>query len=347
MLDRVHDRLREKTDRLRDLVDKSLDGTFQGETVLDRAVRHVLFADGKRIRASLALIGMEAAGGSVAAAVHVAAAFELLHTASLIHDDIMDSARVRRGRRCVHRVFGTRMAITAGDALIFEAYRRILLLRREHPAPTVERILQVFTACAARTCRGQAHDLTFPRDVATMRDYLAMVEAKTGSMIEAPLESVAILAAAPPVWHERFREYGRCLGIAFQVLDDAFDYLGSEGTAEKTVGHDVRNGRGSAIFIFCWNRCDAKERKALAVAAGRLRIAEDAASRRVLNGLFRKHGAIKSTHRLCGRYVSRAVRALDGVGSGPARAELVAIAKILGDWDLLPRRRGKTSRVST
>src|SRR5690349_11448535 len=128
LLDLVRDRLQQQTGRLRGLVEASLAGVFRGDTVLDRAARHLLFGEGKLVRASLALIGMEAAGGRAATAVRIATAFELLHTASLIHDDIMDAAEVRRGRECVHRVFGTRMAITAGDALIFEAYRHVLLL---------------------------------------------------------------------------------------------------------------------------------------------------------------------------------------------------------------------------
>jgi len=318
------------------MIERSLQGVFQTDRVLDRAVRYVLFAGGKRVRASLALIGMEAAGGQATGAVHLATAFELLHTASLIHDDIMDAARVRRGRRCVHHVFGTGMAITAGDALIFEAYRRILELRRAHPVHAVERVLEVFTACAARACQGQARDLTFPREAATLRDYVAMVQTKTGSMIEAPLESVAILAGAAPRWRERFREYGRCLGIAFQAFDDAYDYLGSQATADKTVGHDVRNGGGSAMLIFCLKSCDAQERRALTAAAARLRASTDPQARRVLLSLLQKHGAIAATQRLCQRYVNRAVRALNGLGSTPARMELEAIARIVGEWDVPP-----------
>ena len=333
MLDLVRDRLQEKTDRLRSLVEQSLVGIFQGSTDLDRAARHILFGEGKRVRASLALIGMEAAGGRAAAAVQIAAAFELLHTASLIHDDIMDSAQMRRGRECVHRVFGTRMAITAGDALIFEAYRHVLLLGAEHPAPVVTRILHIFTACAARTCRGQAHDVTFPFASATMRQYLTMVRAKTGSMIEAPLASVAMLADAPPSWCDRFREYGRCLGIAFQLVDDVIEYLGSEEKSQKTLGNDLRNGGGSAMLIFCRHTCDAGERRTLNDAVRRVQETRDGEAREALRALLLQHGAVDFTQRLCRRYVQRALRALDGIGMEPARGELEAIASILGDWE--------------
>jgi len=333
MLDLVRDRLQQQTGRLRGLVEASLAGVFRGDTVLDRAARHLLFGEGKLVRASLALIGMEAVGGRAATAVRIATAFELLHTASLIHDDIMDAAEVRRGRECVHRVFGTRMAITAGDALIFEAYRHVLLLGEEHPAPVVTRILHMFTACAARTCRGQAHDVTFPVASATMRQYLTMVRAKTGSMIEAPLASVAMLADAPSSWCDRFREYGRCLGIAFQLVDDVIEYLGREETSRKTLGNDVRNGGGSAMLIFCRNTCEASERERLDDVVRRVQDTRDEEAMEALRALFLKHGAVDFTQRLCRRYVMRAQRALDGIGREPARGELEAIARILGDWE--------------
>jgi len=196
---------------------------FSSGTALDGAVRHVLLARGKRVRASLALIASEAAGRPADDALRIAVAFELLHTASLIHDDIMDDGQLRRGRACVHRVFGTGLAITAGDALIFEAYRGLLPLFDRHPATVVERVLTIFTGCAARTCRGQALDLRWANACPSTRQYLTMIRAKTGSMIEAPIECAAVLAEAPLEWCERFRRYGRCMCISFQIADDAID----------------------------------------------------------------------------------------------------------------------------
>src|SRR5690349_15015251 len=119
----IADRLCERMRPYRRMVEAALEPLFRSDTPLDRAVGHALFGNAKRIRASLALIASDAAGGHASDALPIAVAFELLHTASLIHDDIMDDAKVRRGRACVHRVFGINLAITAGDALIFEAYR--------------------------------------------------------------------------------------------------------------------------------------------------------------------------------------------------------------------------------
>jgi geranylgeranyl pyrophosphate synthase len=333
MLDDIHERLRRHIAPYRVVIEESLERTFRADTVLDRAVRHVLFADAKRLRASLALIGMEAAGGTAAHALEVAVAFELLHTASLIHDDVMDGGLMRRGRPCVHRVFGAHIAITAGDALIFEAYRRLLSLGEHHPACVVAQVVEIFTACAAQACRGQARDLTFPTASATLRDYLGMIRAKTGSMIEAPLRSAGVLAAAPGLTCERLREYGRCLGMAFQIVDDALEYLGSEDRAGKTLGNDLRRGGGSALLIFSRNGSRGAER-AVCDAVGRARASEDRASMTALLALFRQHGAIERTQQLCARYARRAIRELQDIDPGPARAELEAIARIVGDWDV-------------
>ena len=331
----IADRLCERMRPCRRMIESAIEPMFASHTALDRAIRHVLVGDAKRVRSSLALIAAQAAGGRAEDALEMAVAFELLHTASLIHDDIMDGARLRRGRACVHLVFGTGLAITAGDALIFEAYRRLLQSFASHPAPAVERVLSIFTARAAATCRGQALDLGFTAGSGSVRQYLRMIRAKTGSMIEAPLECAAVLAGAPGEWCERFRTYGRCLGIAFQIADDADDCLGSEVKTGKTLGNDLRNGSGSALLIYGRESCNPVEREHLASALRRARAGADAAP---LLAMLYQHGAIVSTQRLAARYAERARRALQDVGVEPARTQLAAIASIVGDWKVSSRQ---------
>jgi geranylgeranyl pyrophosphate synthase len=327
---RVGDRLCERLRPYRGMVEAALDPLFTTNSSLDHAIRHALFANAKRVRASLALIASEAAGGTARNALPIAVAFELLHTASLIHDDIMDGALLRRGRSCVHHAFGTGLAITAGDALIFEAYR---ILRKSFAQNrAADQAIDIFTSCAAMTCRGQALDLDFPNHPASLHRYLRMVRAKTGSMIEAPIECAALLAGASRDCRDRFREYGRHLGIAFQITDDATDYLGSEAKAEKTLGNDLRNGAGSALLIFTHRASSAAERETLRAAIRRARVAHTTDAVAALVATMQQHGAIEWTERLCARYADRALRALQGIGVEPARTELAAIARIIGQW---------------
>jgi geranylgeranyl pyrophosphate synthase len=269
---------------------------------------------------------MEAAGGDARTALPIAVAFELLHVASLIHDDIMDSARVRRRRSCVHRVFGVPMAITAGDALIFAAYGWIQRLSAHHPVAAAQ-VLDIFTRAADRTCRGQAQDLAIRGRRSTMAEYLRMVRAKTGSMIEAPLESAAVLAGAPSAWRRRLREYGRCLGIAFQILDDALDCLGSERRVGKTLGNDLRRGGATALVIY--SREILGPGRGDVAAGGR---ADDRGGPDRWRGVFHEVGAVDFTRGLCARYAERAVRALSGIEPTAARSQLAAIACTVADW---------------
>jgi geranylgeranyl pyrophosphate synthase len=305
----------------------------------------VLFAYAKRVRASLALMATEAAGGRAASALPVAVAFELLHTASLVHDDIMDDAQVRRGRPCLHRAYGTAMAITAGDALIFEAYRHVLSLSTACAPDRLAHVLRIFSACAGETCRGQAEDLTFPADGGTIRDYLRMVRRKTGSMIEAPLESGAVLAGADATVQRRLRLAGRALGIAFQIVDDAIDYLGSEERARKTLGNDLRLRKASAMLIYCRSRCGAGERQAMERARARFAEAGDLDQLDDLLALVRRYDAIGFTQRLCAHYVGRARRLIAGIGNGPACADLDAVAAMVGYWGLLAARLPEEARA--
>jgi geranylgeranyl pyrophosphate synthase len=330
-LDLVHHQLREGTQPYRAMIENALEPMFGTGAALDRAVRHILFADSKRVRSSLALMAMEAAGGEALAALPIAVAFELLHTASLIHDDIMDGARVRRQRPCVHSLFGVPLAITAGDALIFAAYRHMLSLFDHHPSGVVHSVLEIFTRCAERTCRGQADDVLFP-ERATMRQYLTMIGAKTGSMIVAPIESAAVLAGAPPLWRRRLREYGRDVGMAFQIVDDAIDYLGREDHAHKTLGNDARRRGPTVLLIYARERGDATARAALTAALARARDGRDFESMGTLRALFHEHGAVECTQRLCARYAGRALGALHDVGREPARGGLANVARIVADW---------------
>lgn len=334
-LDLVHDCLRHRTERHRPIVERALADVFGGTDALDIAVRHSLLGDAKRIRASLALLATEAAGGDAEAALPVAVAFELLHTASLVHDDIMDEADVRRGRPCAHRAFGTGVAITAGDALIFEAYQRLLTLSARVNGGRVEEVLRIFSSCALGTCRGQTRDLTFPTDSGTLLGYLRMIRWKTGSMIEAPLTAGAVLANADPICRRQFARFGRLLGMAFQIVDDAIDYLGNEGHARKTLGNDLRRRSGSPMLVYSRMRSSRSEAAAMDAATARFSTSGDPNDLAVVVELMRQHDAIGASQRLCAGYVARARRIIVNVGVEPARSDLDQIARIVGYWGLL------------
>jgi geranylgeranyl pyrophosphate synthase len=190
---------------------------------------------GKRVRPLLTLITCAASGGDPFDALDGAVACELLHTASLLHDDIMDRAELRRGRRTVHTLYDTPTAILAGDAMIALAFRHVYRL----PMPVRDPALRLFIEGFVALCEGQSHDL---QGVAA-RQHASMVEKKTARLLEVCTGLGGIVAGAEPTVVLRLRVFGRNLGMAFQAADDLLDVTGTEESTGKSVAMDARNGR--------------------------------------------------------------------------------------------------------
>ena len=201
-------------------------------TELHRALRHLLFPGGKRLRPALALAACEAVGSPPARALPVAAAVELIHTYSLIHDDLqcMDDDAERRGRPTVHVAFGEAVAVLAGDALQALAFE---LLARAGEAPADARLAALAELAAAAGSRGlvggQADDLAFAADGAEAADRIEDVHArKTAALFAAATAGGALLAGARPDAVARLRRFGHELGVAFQIADDVLDRADDE-----------------------------------------------------------------------------------------------------------------------
>jgi geranylgeranyl pyrophosphate synthase len=204
-----------------------------------RGVAEYATDGGKRIRPLLTLLTCAAAGGDPLDALDGAVACELLHTASLLHDDIMDRAEMRRGRRTVHTLYDTPTAILAGDAIIALAFRHVHRL----PAAVREPCVRLFIDGFLALCEGQSHDL---QGAAGMR-HATMVEKKTARLLEVCTALGGTVAGADPAVILRLRLFGRNLGMAFQAVDDLLDVTGTEESTGKTVAADARNGRATYL----------------------------------------------------------------------------------------------------
>jgi len=211
---------------------------------LCEAMRYSLLAPGKRLRPMLVLLAAEACGGTVEAAMPAACAVEMVHAYSLVHDDLpaMDDDDLRRGRPTCHKVFGEGMAILAGDALLALAFE--VLAKGVRP-PTVAGACCAALAEAAGACRlvgGQADDIG--GGPVPSLDALESIHCrKTGAMITVSLVLGAMTAGADPRKTEALAEYGRRLGLAFQIIDDLLDVQGDEHTVGKRVRKDARDGK--------------------------------------------------------------------------------------------------------
>jgi len=201
---------------------------------------------GKRVRPIIAMLSCAAAGGRDLDALDAGVAVELLHTASLVHDDIMDRSETRRGRQAVHTKFGTDMAILVGDALTALAFKLV----HGVSSPRKEKILKVFTDSFLSLCEGQAEDLAFAKRGAVSRDaHESMVQKKTAQLLEVAAGMGALIASDEEHRVRCLRCFGMYVGMAFQALDDVLDVVGDEEIVGKPLGVDARNARSTFVSL--------------------------------------------------------------------------------------------------
>lgn len=210
--------------------------------------RYLLYAGGKRVRPALCLMANEMFGDIRADAYHVAMAVELFHNFTLIHDDIMDKAPLRRGMPTVHIRYGTTAAILSGDVMNIFAYRCL-----DHVSSAyLPVVLQLFNRTAIEVCEGQQWDMNYEKkDQVTIDEYLKMIELKTAVLLACSLQTGALLADAPIEDQLHLYEFGRCLGLAFQLQDDYLDTFGAASAIGKQPGGDILANKKTALLIKC------------------------------------------------------------------------------------------------
>lgn len=217
----------------------------QPSSLYDPAV-YFLELGGKRIRPVLCLMGNELFGAIEADAWHLATAIELFHNFTLIHDDIMDKAPLRRGMTTVHEKYGVPTAILTGDVMMVVGYEYISRIQ----SPQIRRILQLYNQTAIKVCEGQQLDMDFEsRDTVTMEEYLHMIELKTSVLLAASLQIGSILGGAGLNNQQTIYNLGRNLGLAFQIQDDYLDCYGDATKFGKQVGGDIVAGKKTFLLI--------------------------------------------------------------------------------------------------
>jgi geranylgeranyl diphosphate synthase type II len=268
-------------------VDRALDKWVPADTVepvsIHKAMRYSLFAGGKRIRPILAIAAADAVSDSPASAPDAAATLELVHTYSLIHDDLpaLDNDDLRRGRPTCHKVFGEAMAILAGDALLtlaFEVLSRLQLVTAEQKIRMVEELSRA-AGTVGGMIGGQVHDIEGERKRPTALLLDAIHKAKTGALLRASVRIGAIYAGATQEELAALSEFGEHVGLAFQIVDDVLDVEESSEALGKTAGKDQAQQKITFPAVYGLERSRQmaeEERRAAHVA---LRIFDDRAGR--------------------------------------------------------------------
>jgi geranylgeranyl diphosphate synthase, type II len=222
--------------------------------------QYILGIGGKRIRPVCVLLGNELFDEINPDAYHAAAAIELFHNFSLIHDDIMDKAPVRRGMQTVHVKYGESTALLAGDVMFVKAYEN---LNKIQPA-NLQKVLQLFNITASQVCEGQQLDMDFEKkDTVSFDDYVNMITLKTSVLVAASLQLGAILGGAGGGNQNHLYEFGKNLGIAFQVQDDYLDAFGNPDKFGKQVGGDILANKKTFLLIHALEAASATAKKEL------------------------------------------------------------------------------------
>ena len=289
--------------------------------LITEAVRRMLAAGGKRLRPRFTLLAAEAAGAKAADHLELAAYMELIHVATLIHDDVVDNATTRRGVNATAVDFGNRISVLAGDYLFAWIFKNVTA---NHPHP----IPHILSATLADITDGEVLQMRAVGNLdLTLDGYIEIAAKKTARLFAASAECGTIAAGASAVKRAAVTEFGLAYGIAFQMQDDVLDMLAEQATIGKPVGGDLREKKMTIPVILALEGADREFRSDVE----RFYTEDDETPERVA-GIVRgigSHGGFEKTRALIAGHLERAKAALAPLGNVPARAEFVAIADAL------------------
>lgn len=286
--------------------------------VIPALAEHLIAAGGKRLRPLVAVAAARLVGADGDAHQKLAAAVEFIHTATLLHDDIVDGSRTRRGKAAAHLIWGSAQSVLVGDFLFTRAFD-LMVDAGSMPA------LRLLANASAVIAEGEvlqltrAHDLNLPQEV-----YIQIIAAKTAALFSAAAESGALASGGTPEQVEAMRVYGENLGLAFQLSDDALDYGGTSDALGKDAGDDFREGKATLPLLLAVQRTRGREEAFWARTVGKREQTDDDFRR--ARELVIGTGALGSTLDLAGAYADTAKVALNRFEDGPWKTALLELA---------------------
>ncbi len=288
---------------------------------------YILSLGGKRLRPAMLLAGNALFGGKPEEALKPALGIEFFHNFSLIHDDIMDKASLRRGKATVHKKWNENVGILSGDAMLVKAYQYISHVAPEHlPA-----VLACFSETAMEVCEGQQYDMDFESQaVVTEEEYIRMIRLKTSVLLGAALKIGAITAGATQKEQQLIYDFGVNIGIAFQIQDDILDSFGDPDKFGKKVGGDILNNKQTLLMIAVKNLADGPERLQLASTPQ----LDDQDKVEAVKEIFEITGALAYAETKREAYYQRSLTALKAIDNQhPIKEELRYFAQYLVQRD--------------
>lgn len=285
--------------------------------LVNQVGEYIVGAGGKRLRPLLVVLAARAAGAGNRAHIPAAALIEFIHTATLLHDDVVDDSAKRRGRDTVNEAFGNPASVLVGDFLYSRAFQMMAAL--DSPA-----LIRVMADATNTIAAGEVMQLMNSGDPDTTESrYLEVIYRKTARLFEAGAQIGAIVAQAPTSVEQALARYGKHLGIAFQLVDDALDYRGDTEELGKNVGDDLAEGKPTLPLIHALRHCDASQAAMIRSAIERGGTEDQAPVRAVVEST----GGLDYTARLAANEAERAIAALADIPASAFRDGLAALAR--------------------
>ncbi|MDQ1297256.1 MAG: hypothetical protein QG576_636 [Bacteroidota bacterium] len=313
---------------LKEVIDRALINlsyNMEASRLID-PVRYILSMGGKRLRPVLALMACNLFSDKIDNAILPAAGLEVFHNFTLVHDDIMDQAPVRRNSPTVHTKWNVSQAILSGDVMAFISNDCFL----QAPENDLIKVLKVFNKAAIEVCVGQQLDMDFEKSpIVTQSEYLRMIELKTASLIAASTKTGAIIGGADEKDSDLLYEYGKNLGLAFQIQDDLLDIYGDAKIFGKTTGGDIVANKKTFLFVKATELAKEKQLKQLQNLFS-VQESDPGTKINAVRDIYDQLSIKAITETLANDYITRAFSMLDKVGADLKRkTELVNIANSL------------------
>ncbi|MDM1044307.1 polyprenyl synthetase family protein [Myroides sp. 1354] len=271
-------------------------------------ISYILSLGGKQIRPILTLMATDVFNGDPKKSIYAATAIELFHNFSLMHDDIMDDAPLRRGHQTVHEKWNINTAILSGDAMLILAYQYF-----EHYEPIIFRDLaKLFSQTAIQVCEGQQYDICFEgRSDVEIEQYIKMIQYKTAVLVAAALKMGAIVAKTTQENGEQIYNFGLNLGIAFQLLDDHLDAFGDETTFGKRIGGDILENKKTFLYLKALEQANPAQKEELMQFYATVECANEEQKIKRVKELFVETGSKEASLNLIQQYTEEALHILD------------------------------------
>lgn len=280
-------------------------------------IAYSLAAGGKRLRPMLTVLACNIFSDNALAALPAAAALEVFHTFTLLHDDVMDNATVRRGKPSVYGKWGTNAALLSGDAMMIYSYK----LLQQTPVEYLPAVLGCFNYTAMTVCEGQQVDMEFEsRTDVTLEEYMAMIDKKTAALLAGATMIGAIQGGADTRSRQHLFSFATYLGLAFQLQDDLLDAYGTEAQLGKPIGGDILEGKKSFLMITAFEKADGGVKKNLQALLADQQISSEEKISRVL-AIYDALGVREIAEQQIGLHFSKAMDALEMLEVEPERVE--------------------------